>query len=219
MLNRFGTTLLELVVTIAILAAIGGVVYINASSSSTTIGSDVERVDRAARVLGELADAIGRTTGTGGATSFNQVIGQANATVSANAGRLSQLTTPITTSDLNSCLYTYSSAEAGRWSIPFYYRFIPRSGFLIAPGFFVQDSLIRYNSDGTATTVTNRPAANDARSFGTLALVMPNTSRADADALAARVEGDQSGLLGAVRYNTASTGAVTLFYHFTIRGC
>jgi len=219
MLRRSGSTLLELVVTIAVLAAIGGVIYINQSRSSTQIGSDVERIDRASRVLSELADAIGRTTGTGGATSFNQVIGQVNATVSANTGRLAQLTTPITTSQVNSCLYTYASSEAGRWATPFYYRFIPPSGFLIAPGFLVQDSLIRYNNGTVALTVANRPAANDANSFGTLALVMPNTSRADADALAARVEGDQSGIQGAVRYNTSGTGAVTLYYHFTIRGC
>ena len=219
MLRRFGSTLLELLVTIAVLAAIGGVIYINQSRSSTQIGSDVERIDRASRVLAELADAIGRTTGTGGVTSFNQVIGQANATVSANVGRLSQLTTPITTSDVNSCLYNYTSAEAGRWATPFYYRFIPQSGFLIAPGFLVQDSLIRYNNGTVALTIANRPAANDASSFGTLAMVMPNTSRADADAMAARVEGDQSGVQGAVRYNTSGTGAVTLYYHFTVRGC
>lgn len=219
MLRRSGATLLELLVTIAVLAAIGGVIYINQSSSSTQIGSDVERIDRASRVLSELADAIARTTGTGGATSFNQIIGQENATVSANTGRLSQLTTPITTSNMNSCMYTYTSSEVGRWTKPFYYRLVPQSGFLIAPGFFVQDSLIRFNSAGVATTTANRPAANDASSFGTLALVMPNTSRSDADALAARVEGDQTGVGGAVRYNTSGTGSVTLFYHFTIRGC
>lgn len=218
MLNRKGVTLIEIIVTAMILGILGAVVYQN-EAAATKIGSDVARIDQAARVLGELADAIGRTTGTGGATSFNQIIGQANATVSANAGKLSQLTKPITSFDLNSCMYTYTNSEAGRWTEPFYHRLLPTSGFQIARGFFAQDSMIRFNAVGTPTTVANRPAQNDAFSFGTLAIVIPNVSAADAQALLNRVEGDPTGATGAVRYTPAGSGNVTVYYHFTIRGC
>lgn len=218
MLSRKGVTLMEILVTSFILVVIGLVVYQN-EVAATRLGSDVARVDQAARVLAELADAIGRTTGTGGATSFNQVIGIANATVTANAGRLSQLTFPISTNDRNSCMYTYTQSEANRWTVPYYYKFLPRAGFQVAPGFFAQDSLIRFNAVGVATTVANRPAANDARVYGTLAIVMPNVAASDAIALANRVEGDQTGVTGAVRYTSNGNNPVTVFYHFTIRGC
>ena len=218
MLSRRGVTLIEIIVTAAILTVIGLVVYQN-EAAATRVGSDVARIDQTARVLGQLADAIGRSTGTGGATSFNQIIGQANSTGTSNAGKLSYLSRPITVADLNVCMYNYSSAEAGRWVTPFYYRILPSKGFLIAPGFYAQDSLIRFNAIGVATTVANRPAANNARVFGTTAIVIPNVSASDALALLNRVAGDQSGVSGAVRYTSNGAGPVTVYYNFTIRGC
>lgn len=218
MLNRRGVTLIEVIVTAMILGIIGALVYQN-EAAATKIGSDVARIDQTARVLGELADAIGRTTGTGGATSFNQVIGNANSANSANSGKLSELTKPITSSDLNSCMYAFTQSEALRWIQPYYHRILPTTGFQIAPGFFAQDSMIRYNAGLIATTEANRPPANDASSFGTLAIVMPNVSASDALALLNRVEGDPTGVSGAVRYTAAGPGSVTVYYHFTIRGC
>lgn len=218
MLNRRGVTFIEIIVTMMILGVIAAIVVQN-EAAATKIGSDVARIDQTARVLGELADAVGRTTGTGGATSFNQIIGQANATTSANAGKLSQLTTPITSSGSNSCMYTYTQSEAGRWVKPFYHRLMPTTGVQLAPGFFAQDSMIRFNSAGAATTLANRPGANDAFSYGTLAIVMPDVSASDAQALLNRVEGDPTGATGAVRYTPAGAANVTVYYHFTIRGC
>lgn len=218
MLNRRGVTLIEILVTSCILAVIGLVVYQN-ESAATRAGSDVARIDQAARVLSELADALGRTTGTGGITSFNQFIGQGNSTGTSNAGKLSFLTNLITTANLNACMYPYSQSEVNRWVTPYYYRILPSTGFLVSPGFYAQDSLIRFNAVGVPTTVANRPAANDARTYGTLAIVIPNVSLSDARALANRVEGDQSGVLGAVRYPIDGSDPVTLYYHFTIRGC
>ena len=218
MLTRRGATLFEVIVTVAILAVIAGAVYLNEAQASK-LGGAAANVDQAAQLLAEIADAAGRTTGTGGATSFNQDIGQANANTSANAGKLSQLTTPLTNADLNSCMYTFTTSEAGRWVRPYFFRIFPTTGFQLAPGYFAQDSLIRYDRFGVATTLANRPAANDASVFGTLAVVMPNTQLSDAVALLNRVEGDQTGL-GAVRYYpTDGSNPVTLEYHFTIRGC
>ena len=216
---RRGATLFEVIITVAVMGVLAVAVYLNQAASSK-LGGESANVDRAARLLAEIADAAGRTTGTGGATSFNQDIGNANANVSANAGKLSQLTTKLTNLDLNSCMYQYTTSEAGRWVRPYFYRILPTTGFNIAPGYFAQDSLIRYNEAGVPTTLANRPDANDAFSYGTLAIVMPNTQLQDAVALANRVEGDQSGILGAVRYfpRDGST-PVTLEYHFTIRGC
>src|SRR5688500_1639235 len=194
---RRGATLFEVIITVAVMAVIAVAVYLNEAASSK-VGGESANVDRAARILSEIADAAGRTTGTGGATSFNQYIGNANANVSANAGKLSQLTSKLVEGDLNSCMYAYTTSEVNRWIAPFYYRILPETGFNIAPGYFAQDSLIRYNEAGVPTTVANRPDHNDAFSFGTLAIVMPNTQLPDAVALANRVEGDQSGILGAV---------------------
>ena len=217
---RRGATLVEVVITVAIMAIIAGAVYLNQAQASK-LGGSAANVDQAAQVLAELADAAGRTTGTGGATSFNQYIGHVNAAVSANAGKLSQLSRPLTASDLNSCIYPFTAAEIGRWVTPFFYRVLPETGFQIAPGYFAQDSLIRYDRNGIATTVTNRPDPNDASSYGTIAIVMPKTQLADAEALANRVEGDQSGVSGAVRLVGLAPGVteVTLEYHFTVRGC
>lgn len=219
MLKRTGVTLFEVVITVAILAVIGGVIYINQAAASK-LGGEAANVDLAARTLAEIADAAGRVTGTGGATSFNQIIGQDKATVTANAKKLSQLSFKISTSQQNSCFYNYTAAEVGRWVQPFYYRLFPTSGFKIAPGYFAQDELVRYNSIGVVTTVANRPAESDHRAVGTVAIVMLNAARSDAIALMNRVEGDQSGVTGAVRF-TPLTGSetVTLEYHFTVRGC
>ncbi len=219
MLTRRGATLFEVIITVAILAVIGAAIYISQAAGSA-LGGQAANVDRAARVLAEIADAEGRITGTGGATSFNQVVGQDKATVSSNASKLSQLTTPITVNDQNSCGYNYLSAEVGRWKTPFYYRIFPTTGILIAPGYYAQDQLIRYNAPGVPTTPANRPAENDARAAGTVAVVMPNTPLQEAVALAARVEGDQGGVLGAVRYFPQDgSSPVTLEYHITVRGC
>lgn len=218
MLTRRGATLFEVVVTVAILAVIAGAVYLNEAQASR-LGGAAANVDQAAQLLAEIADAAGRTTGTGGVTSFNQFIGQANANTSANAGKLSQLTTKLTNTALNSCMYQYATSEANRWVTPFFYRILPTTGFQLSPGYFAQDSLIRYNAAGVATTLANRPEANDASVYGTLAIVMPNTQLSDALALLNRVEGNQTGL-GAVRYYpTDGSSPVTLEYHFTIRGC
>lgn len=218
-MTRRGATLFEVVITVGILAVIGAAIYISEATGSG-LGGTAANVDKAARVLSEIADAEGRITGTGGATSFNQIVGQDKATVSSNASKLSQLTKPITVNDVNSCGYNYLTAEVGRWRTPFYYRDFPTTGILIAPGYYAQDALVRYNSPGVPTTPANRPDENDARAPGTVAIVMPNTPLQEALALAARVEGDQGGVLGAVRYFPQNgSSPVTLEYHITVRGC
>lgn len=218
-MTRRGATLFEVVITVGILAVIGAAIYISEATGSG-LGGTAANVDKAARVLSEIADAEGRITGTGGATSFNQIIGQDKATVSSNASKLSQLTVPITVNDVNSCGYNYVNAEVGRWRTPFYYVAFRTAGTLIAPGYYAQDQLVRYNAPGVPTTLANRPAENDARAPGTVAIVMPNTPLQEALALAARVEGDQGGVLGAVRYFPQNgSSPVTLEYHITVRGC
>ncbi|MEX1186499.1 MAG: type II secretion system protein [Gemmatimonadaceae bacterium] len=219
MLSRRATTLVEVIVTVAILGVIGGAVYLNQSAASA-LGGDAANVDQAARILAELADAAGRITGTGGETSFNQVIGQSSGATTANIGLLSQLTTKLTTASQDSCFYGYSGGERNRWLTPFYYRPLPTTGLKIAPGYIAIDSVVRYNSPGVPTTLANRPSNNDNFVEGTSAIVMPNTALSDAVALAARVEGDQGGVLGAVRYFPMDgSSPVQLEYHFTVRGC
>lgn len=226
-LARRGITLVEMVVAVAIIAIIGvTIILANASASQRSI-NELDNIERAARVLTDLSEAMALWTErrSGEPTSFFQIIG-------AFPGTLSQLTTPITTSDRNICgrvpplqnATRYKNAEANRWEGQFFRQELPATGFLIAPGFFAQDSLLRYsavfNPAGNPYFQQEYFPSGNTTSPGTIAIVIPNVKYTDAVALAQRVEGDTSGIYGAVRFpqNTTNT-PVTVEYHIAIHGC
>lgn len=225
---RRGLTLIEMVVATGLVAIIAVVIVLSNTVDTSQRGlSDSDNIEKAARTLADLSEAVALWTnkGTGAQTSFFQVIG-------SNPATLSQLTTPITTSDRNSCGRSspqtnsskYAASEVNRWAGQFFRQELPPSGFLVAPGFFADDTLLRYsavyNAAGPPYFQQEYFSSTDHTTPGTLAIVMRNVAYVDAIALAQRVEGDTMGVFGAVRFTRNGTNApVTLEYHIGIHGC
>lgn len=224
---RRGVTLVEMVVAVGVIAIIGvTIVLANASASQRSI-NELDNVERAARVLTDLSEAIALWTErrSGEPTSFFHIIG-------SFPGKLSHLTTPITTSDRNICglvpplqnATRYKNSQANLWEGQFFRQELPTTGFLIAPGFFANDQLLRYsavfNPAGPPYFQEEYFPSGNTSTPGTIAIVIPNVRYTDAVALAQRVEGDTSGVYGAVRFpqNTTNT-PVTVEYHIAIHGC
>ena len=209
---RMGLTLLEVVVTIVILGIIAVPITLNFSASTRGSGESA-RLDEAAFKLAKIADAAGRFSGVQGTNSFTQTMFPGGGT---NPGRLSHLTTKLVAGDLNACGGAYASITL--WKGPFYNHVIPKSGFKIVDGFFADDTLSRYDSVGNVTKVPATGGTSNTTSWGTLAIVMQNVTRTDADGLRTRIEGSSGVTVGTVRY--ATTGdPVTVYYHFNIHGC
>lgn len=208
--NRPGLTLLEVIVTVTILAVIAVPITLNFAISSR-LGGESARLDFAALTLAQIADASARFSGTQGTTSFTQTILPGGGT---NAGRLSHLTTKIVAGSGNACGGNYLTP--GNWKAPFYNRLIPSTGLQIAEGFFAQDLLVRYDSVGVIRA--NPGTTTNTTSWATMAIVMNNVSRSDAMGLRARVEGTSTATTGTVRF--PDTGdPVSVQYHYNIHGC
>ena len=226
-LASHGFTLVEMVVAVAIMGVIGVTVFVANASTSQRGLHEFDNVEKAARTLTDLSEAIALWTErrSGPPTSFYHVIG-------SNPGALSHLTTPITTADRNSCglgtplnnATRYGNSQVGRWEGQFFRQELPATGFLVAPGFFANDVLLRYSANynpaGPPYFVQEYFPTGDTRTAGTLAIVMPNVKHSDAVALAQRVEGDTTGVFGAVRFTRNTNNApVTVEYHIGIHGC
>lgn len=225
--TRRAFTMIEMVVALALVAIIGVTIFVvNASSSSAGL-SDQDHIEKAARTLQDLSEAVALWTnrGTGKQTSFFQIVG-------ANPGALSHLTFLITTTQRNSCGRStpltnqsrYTAAQVNRWAGQFFRQELPTTGFLVAPGFFAQDALLRYsavfNPAGPPYFQQEYFTTSNSSTPGTLAIVMPNVKHIDAVALAQRIEGDTMGIWGAVRFTRNFTNApVTVEYHMGIHGC
>jgi type II secretory pathway pseudopilin PulG len=231
--RRSAVTLVEVVVTVAILAIFTTVIVVNVEGSSRSGGS-VDRIDEAARMLERIRDAAVRYNygdpATGGLsgrtilgdTSFtSKISGTANDRGGVNPARLSYLTNRIATTDLNSCGGTFGALSTS-WTQNFFNRPIATGGtFKIADGFIANDVLERYNPAGV---LTNLAPTSSVTCAGTLAIVIPNVSLADAQALAAAMEGDQptplgSGNFAVVRFTPSGNAPVTVRYHMAIHGC
>jgi prepilin-type N-terminal cleavage/methylation domain-containing protein len=232
--RRSGVTLVEVVVSIAILAIFATAVFVNVGSSART-GDDAKRVEDAARMLEQLRDAAVRynfgdpspgglnARTVAGDTSFtSKISGPANLRGGVNPGRLSELTNKIANADLNSCGGQFGLTLAPNWTQNFFSRFIPVGGTIkLADGFVANDALERYNPAGVLTNLAPTTLTTGA---GTLAIVIPNVALADAQALAMLAEGDQPSPLGSgnfavVRFTPSGNAPVTVRYHMAIHGC
>ena len=228
-----GVTLVEVVVSLAILAIFGTVVIANVEGSART-GGEAKRIADAAKVLERLRDATVRynfgdpsltgltTRNIAGDTSFtSKISGLANLRGGVNPARLSYLTNKIATTDLNSCGGTLA-AVATNWTQNFFTQPIAPGGtFKIADGFVANDLMVRYNPAGAPAVLAPTSSVVGA---GTLAIVIPNVALSDAEALAALMEGDQptplgSGNFAVVRFTPSGNAPVTVFYHMAIHGC
>lgn len=226
--RRRAVTIVEVVVTLTILAVISTVVV---SSISSRTGGAIERVDRAAFVLSKLADATVRFSNANynaAQRGFSQQVGGTNPG-GVNPGRLSQLTNAITQTDVNnitnknSCGGNYTAGQVALWTNttnggPFYPRPVTTGGFKIAEGFVADDTLSRYDPAGVVTKVPSG-GVNEFSTPGTLAIVLQGVPIEDAEALLLATEGDQSGTAGSVRFTRNGTRPVTVYYHMAIHGC
>lgn len=217
-----GVTLAEVIVTVAILGVLATVIVLGVEASGRS-GGEAKRIADAAFVLAKLRDAsvrynLGTTIRD---TSFTAKISTAGAFYGGvNPGRLSHLTTKILTSDFNSCGFIYTAGQANAWVRNFYTAPISASGrFRIADGFVADDTLARYDSTGTPKHLLSGDV-NILLAPGTLAIVMQNVALSDAQALAALMEGDQSGGNSSiVRFTASGNAPVTVYYHMEIHGC
>lgn len=201
---RHGLTLVELVIVLAILGILGVIIVSTTSGTSAAQQSDQERINEVANELDLLARAIAFFEPTKPKFSFKQTVG-------VYPGRLSHLTDAITPSRPNSCGQNYTSAQAALWTGGYYTREIPTAGFLIAPGFITQDVLVR-----TPPTVI----VPQGPFHGTLAIVVPNVSLADARLLGMTVDADSTGTVGTVRYAPQNgTSPVTVSYIISVGDC
>jgi len=188
-----------MVVVLAILGVLSTAIYTTVSSS-ISVKNDIDRINNVAKTLDDLSRAMAFFEPTRQAFTFHQTIG-------VYPGRLSHITTVITASQRNSCGAFYSAGNVAAWTGGYYSRELPPAGFPIDAGFTSQDSLVRTpsNTGGTPN--------------GTLAIVIPGVSAADAQMLASTVDGDSTGTVGTVRFTGNGSNPVTVSYLTAVGGC
>lgn len=201
---RKGLTILEVLVSMAILAIIGTVVLSNTNPESD---NDTVRIQAVAVKLADLREAIAGFKPTQTAASFRQTVG-------VLPSRLSHLTTPITVAQTNSCGVVYTAAQVTNWQNPAvvspYFAFeMKAAGTPLGQGFTPQDLLIK-------TPVGVPPAGNQA---GTLTIRFPSVEIDDANALELIVDGTVNTTAGHVQFTPAGTAPVQLDYVMSVYGC
>lgn len=218
-MRQRGFTLIEAVVGVTIGAILAvAFFYTWETRGSSSSGDDRDqRAGATAVALFDIASAIAALETTNPPFSFLQTVG-------AYPSRLSQITTPITTADRNSCDRAgdaYSGAAVPTppvnpgytlgWKGPYYIVAFPFNGTVqLAPGFLVQDDMVRVPADPG-----NNPNAND--KAGRLQIVFPSVTLLDAQALDVAVDSTTSGASGTVRY--AATDPTTVNYELRVSGC
>lgn len=196
--RRSGLTLLEVVVSLAIVAILGAVVFQNLSAHI-----DRQRVNESIVALNGLRLSVYR---------FDSAVGRFPRTVT-------NLHTPITNAEptictaLNFSSKGKSGGEVGLWGLdarggPFYHYNTPQSGFPIGIG-MVSDTFTR----DPAT------AANDDRSFGLLQIVVRGVTDDDVTEANLLVDRDGSSTNGAVRWIADGSGTNTMTWNIPIPGC
>ena len=180
--RRAGLTLIEVVIAVLI------VLVLTAALTPSLIGVlDRERVNDSKETLDALVSAMSDMR------KDNQDW----------PSKLSQLTVPITTSDMNICGNTYTATRVSNWAGPYLSRVVPSTGLPIGIG-IVRDTVVREiinGSDAYAKIQVDSVKAEDAIELDKLY---------DNDGSAA----------GTVRWGASSgTGQVTLFLLRPVRGC
>lgn len=215
-----GFTLIEVVVGVTIAAVLAAAFYFTFNTSSSSQGGDDRsaRAGAAAVALFDIASAIAALETTNPPFSFLQTVG-------AYPSRLSQITTPITTADRNSC-DRVTDAYLGTappnppvnpgytqgWKGPYYIVSFPLNGTVqLAPGFLVQDDMIRIPGNPG-----NNPNAN--QKAGRLQIVFPSVALLDAQALDLAVDSTSSDSTGTVRFNPA-LNPTAVAYELRVSGC
>ncbi len=187
--GRAGFTLIEVLVAAAIIAALSVIVF-------PVVAEQVERrrVDSAVTTLKNLADAV---------TAFRANVGM-------NPGNLVHLSSPITSTDLNSCGSSYGTPAANLWAGPYYTKQL-----LLSTGLpLSEDNLGRVQN-----VLARNPAG--VGTPGTLAFQVTGIPLEKVTEIDASVDGDGGMATGRVRWTTPAdaSGHVTMSYHVAINGC
>jgi len=220
--RRTAFTLVEVVVGVAIAAVLAFALYASfGTSGGVGLSEEEDRAQRATQVavtMFDIASAIAALETTNPPISYLQTVG-------AYPTRLSQLTTPITTADRNSCDRVADAYLAGPnpttgqsypgyvggWKGPYYITTFPLNGATqIAEGFVVQDDMVRIPAN-----VGNNPNAN--QRAGRLAIRFPSVTQLDAVALDAAVDQTINNSEGTVRYTASDPTVVN--YELRVSGC
>jgi prepilin-type N-terminal cleavage/methylation domain-containing protein len=210
---RAAFSLAEVIVATAILAVIASIVI---STDLVVSSNDRERYDAAADTLAKLALAIGGNDPTNAPTSFKWVIQR-------YPRKLSQLTTPITTSGTDICGVAYTATFAGRWVNTFWPQELRTTGTILVKGFTAQDDLgtfplanLGYHN-GTTGAFQAAPSGIGFRTDGVISIRLTNVTQADAMGLDAAVDGTLSGTSGTVLYS--ATDPTSVDYLIMVSGC
>jgi prepilin-type N-terminal cleavage/methylation domain-containing protein len=179
--RRRGFTLVEVLVVLAI-----GVILAAAFLPAIIGRLDQTRVDESAKSLAGVVEAMRAM----------------HADVGRDPGRLSQLTTPITTGQQDVCGAFYTAAEAAAWAGPYLNRPLSTTGLPLPIG-LARDLLV------------NTPPPP-----GTLLhIIVQGVSHEDALALSRKVDGNEDPASGVVRWGGVTDGVVELSYVRPIRPC
>lgn len=179
-----GFTLVEVLVSLAIMVMIVAVITPN------LIGYlDRTRVDQGMEAVESLYTGI---------TSFY-------ANVNRYPSELSHLSTPITTTDLDSCGSTYAQGRVNGWNSagPFINRIVGPNGVPIFIG-TAQNALIRTQLSGNTAL---------------LAVRVLNVRQEDVLEMDRRLDGDGSATTGGVQWEAAAGGLFTMHLLQVISGC
>lgn len=208
-----GLSLAEVIVATAILAIVGSIVISTGMLVST---GDRDRFAAAADTLGKLARTIAANDPTSDQTSFKWVIQR-------YPRRLSQLTTPITTSQTDICGVPYTATHTARWINPFWSAELRTAGAILVKGFTAQDDLGTFPDanlgyrDGTTGAFQAAPSGVGFRTDGVISIRMTNVAQSDAQGLDAAVDGTVSGSAGTVLYSGSDPTSVD--YLILVSGC
>jgi prepilin-type N-terminal cleavage/methylation domain-containing protein len=181
---RLGFTIVEVLVSLAIMVMIAAVV------TPSLLGYlDRTRVDQGLSSVEALA---------AGVVAFRNSVGR-------YPGFFTQLTTPISKSDRDSCESTFNNAHVNSWAAngPFVNRLLSPGGIPISIG-TAQDALVRESIGGNQAT---------------LSMFVDGVRLEDAREIDRRLDGDGSSTTGAVRWTPANAAVVQLELLQVIAGC
>ncbi|MBW3630952.1 MAG: hypothetical protein KY464_16885 [Gemmatimonadetes bacterium] len=174
-----------LIVGLAIVVMLAAVV-----TPAVTATIDRQRVDQGARTLAELA--------AGFPPFYNHT--------TANPGRLSQLTGPISVGQLNSCGIKFSGSAVSKWAGPYYNaRVIAVDGALPVFVGHARDVLVRVPPNQNA---------------GSLGIVVDGVREEDVRELDRQVDGSGGASSGTIQWgNPDAEGLYTITYYTPVTGC
>jgi prepilin-type N-terminal cleavage/methylation domain-containing protein len=188
--SRRGFTLVEVIVALAVILILAAVALPQMAGYL-----DQRRIEEARAQLEIVRDALYNPATT---TDFRSAVGN-------NAGRLSQLVYPLTSSDLDACNSSYTGGQRNDWpgGGPFVNFMIDPTSGMATPIGQAQDDIERVSVGGTWVS----------------RVIFPNTvALADAQALDLLVDGTADYNAGMVRWTPqlGTDGVVTMYYHVPI---